>query len=591
MKDFPKIMLASALGFVLASIALSVISMFFFFITLGSAISSMGEEQFRLEDNSVLHLKLTGSIEERSPADDPFTSFMSDDATAVIGLDEIVAAIRKAKENDKIKGIYLDSRVFAASLPTLAEIRGELVDFKESGKFIYAYADTYSQSGYYLASVADKVTINPEGMLDIHGFASTPVFYKDALQKLGIEMQVFKVGTYKSAVEPFILNEMSDASREQVNSYLTDMWSFFGKQIADSRNMSMAEIDSLANVSTVFKDVNYLVNSGLVDTVVYETEMKNYLRAQLDLEKDAKIPSASVKDMMSVKRTVAKKSNNRIALLYAVGNITSGNGSQDIQDKFVVNEIEKLRKDESVKAVVFRVNSGGGSAYASEQIWKAINDLKAEKPVVVSMGDLAASGGYYISCNADKIFAQPTTITGSIGIFGLIPNVKGTTEKLGLDIDVVKTHEFGDFGNIARPMNDREKEMLQAYVDRGYDSFLSRCAEGRGIPKDTLAKYAEGRVWTGNQALKIGLVDELGNIDDAITSAAELASLGDDYLVYEYPKKRSIIEELFDNKKTDLAAKTLKQYLGDSYDVFMKVKNIKDGDVIQARMPYDVNIY
>lgn len=591
MKDFPKIMLASALGFVLASIALSVISMFFFFITLGSAISSMGEEQFRLEDNSVLHLKLTGSIEERSPADDPFTSFMSDDATAVIGLDEIVAAIRKAKENDKIKGIYLDSRVFAASLATLAEIRGELVDFKESGKFIYAYADTYSQSGYYLASVADKVTINPEGMLDIHGFASTPVFYKDALQKLGIEMQVFKVGTYKSAVEPFILNEMSDASREQVNSYLTDMWSFFGKQIADSRNMSMAEIDSLANVSTVFKDVNYLVNSGLVDTVVYETEMKNYLRAQLDLEKDAKIPSASVKDMMSVKRTVAKKSNNRIALLYAVGNITSGNGSQDIQDKFVVNEIEKLRKDESVKAVVFRVNSGGGSAYASEQIWKAINDLKAEKPVVVSMGDLAASGGYYISCNADKIFAQPTTITGSIGIFGLIPNVKGTTEKLGLDIDVVKTHEFGDFGNIARPMNDREKEMLQAYVDRGYDSFLSRCAEGRGIPKDTLAKYAEGRVWTGNQALKIGLVDELGNIDDAITSAAELASLGDDYLVYEYPKKRSIIEELFDTKKTDLAAKTLKQYLGDSYDVFMKVKNIKDGDVIQARMPYDVNIY
>ena len=587
MKDFPKIVLGSALGFIIASIFISIIFMLFFFITAGSLVKSVGEEQFVPANNSVLNLCLSGNIKERIPRT---TTFMPKDETAAMGLDDIIAAIRKAKNDHRIKGIYLNPRIFAASPATLAQIRQELTDFKESGKFIVAYADTYTQSGYYLASVADKIAVNPQGSLDIHGLASMPVFYKDALEKLGIEVQVFKVGTYKSAVEPFTLTEMSEANRQQTTSSLNDIWSFMRSDLANSRHLSIDEVDSVANQFPLLKETAYLINKNLVDTVLYETEMKNYLRTLLNIDKEDKIPSATVRDMKSVPPPIIKKSKNNIALLYAVGNIVSGNGSSDIQDKFMVNEIEKLRKDDNIKAVVFRVNSGGGSAYASEQIWKAITDLKKEKPVVVSMGDLAASGGYYISCNASKIVAQPTTITGSIGIFGLFPNMQGTMNKLGLNFDVAKTHKYGDFGNLSRPMNKDEKAMLQSYIDKGYDTFLSRCAEGRNIPKDTLAKYAEGRIWTGNQAKTIGLVDELGGIEKAIKIAADLANLDDDYVVYEYPRKRSLFEELFYRNKNDLALKTLKEYLGDSYDIFMTIKNLKEEDFIQARLPYVLNI-
>ena len=587
MKDFPKIVLGSALGFIIASIFISIIFMLFFFITAGSLVKSVGEEQFVPANNSVLNLCLSGNIKERMPRT---TTFMPKDETTAMGLDDIIAAIRKAKNDHRIKGIYLNPRIFSASPATLAQIRQELIDFKESGKFIVAYADTYTQSGYYLASVADKIAVNPQGSLDIHGLASMPVFYKDALEKLGIEVQVFKVGTYKSAVEPFTLTEMSEANRQQTTSSLNDIWSFMRSDLANSRHLSIDEVDSVANQFPLLKETAYLINKNLVDTVLYETEMKNYLRTLLNIDKEDKIPSATVRDMKSVPPPIIKKSKNNIALLYAVGNIVSGNGSSDIQDKFMVNEIEKLRKDDNIKEVVFRVNSGGGSAYASEQIWKAITDLKKEKPVVVSMGDLAASGGYYISCNASKIVAQPTTITGSIGIFGLFPNMQGTMNKLGLNFDVVKTHKYGDFGNLSRPMNKDEKAMLQSYIDKGYDTFLSRCAEGRNIPKDTLAKYAEGRIWTGNQAKTIGLVDELGGIEKAIKIAADLANLDDDYVVYEYPRKRSLFEELFYRNKNDLALKTLKEYLGDSYDIFMTIKNLKEEDFIQARLPYVLNI-
>jgi protease-4 len=590
MKDFFKIMLASALGFVIATILLSIISMIMFFSVASSMTAAFNNDQYVVQDNSILNLRLSGVIQERISVDDPFSDIMPRDRS-VMGLAEITSAIRKARNEDKIKGIYIDSRIFSASPATLSEIRQELLRFKESGKFIVAYADNYMQAGYYLASVADKVAINPQGSLDIHGLASIPMFFKEALQKMGIEVQVFKVGTYKSAVEPFTSTEMSPANREQVTSYLNDLWSFMARDMTESRKLRISELDSIVNQMPALKDADYLLQTKLVDTLLYETEMKNYVRSLLDLEEDAKIPAATIEEMNQVKPSVAqKKSDNQIALLYAFGDIVSGNGSTNIQDKFMVNEIEKLREDDKIKAVVFRVNSGGGSAYASEQIWKAITDLKKEKPVVVSMGDMAASGGYYISCNASKIIAQPTTITGSIGIFGMFPNFKGTSEKLGLDFDAVKTHRFSDFGNITRPMDDSEKSMLQAYIDRGYDTFLTRCAEGRNIPKDTLEKYAEGRVWTGNQALKIGLVDKLGNILTAIETAAELAELGEDYLVYEYPKKRTFIEEFLNRGKEDLAAKTLKEYLGESYNLFMTIKNMKDEDFIQARIPYDLNI-
>jgi protease-4 len=564
--------------------------MIMFFSVASSMTAAFNNDQYVVQDNSILNLRLSGVIQERISVDDPFSDIMPRDRS-VMGLAEITSAIRKARNEDKIKGIYIDSRIFSASPATLSEIRQELLRFKESGKFIVAYADNYMQAGYYLASVADKVAINPQGSLDIHGLASIPMFFKEALQKMGIEVQVFKVGTYKSAVEPFTSTEMSPANREQVTSYLNDLWSFMAKDMTESRKLKISDLDSIANQMPALKDADYLRDAKLIDTVLYETEMKNYVRSLLDLDVDAKIPAATVKEMNNAKPAVAqKKSDNHIALLYAFGDIVSGSGSTNIQDKFMVSEIEKLRKDDKIKAVVFRVNSGGGSAYASEQIWKAITDLKKEKPVVVSMGDMAASGGYYISCNASKIIAQPTTITGSIGIFGMFPNFKGTSEKLGLDFDAVKTHRFSDFGNITRPMDDTEKSMLQAYIDRGYDTFLTRCAEGRNIPKDTLEKYAEGRVWTGNQALKIGLVDKLGNILTAIETAAELAELGEDYLVYEYPKKRTFIEEFLNRGKEDLAAKTLKEYLGESYNLFMTIKNMKDEDFIQARIPYDLNI-
>lgn len=591
MRDFTKIMLASALGFIIANIVFSIIAFILFFGTMGSLFSSMSsKDTFVLKDNSVLNLRLQGTITERTPKDDPFLSLLNQSQTSVMGLNDITAAIRKAKDNEKIKGIYIDSRMFSASMATLAEIRQELINFKESGKFIVSYSDAYTQPGYYLASVADKVAINPEGMLDVHGLSSSPMFFKNALDKLGIKMQIFKVGTYKSAVEPFTQNEMSAANREQVSSYLNDAWSFLRNDIASARSLSPADIDSLANLMPALQKTDFLLSANLVDTLVYETDMKNYLRSLLDIDEDATIASATVGDMKSVRTKQIKKTDNTIALLYATGNITSGSGSSNIQDKYLVNEIEKLRKDDDIKAVVFRINSGGGSAYASEQIWKAIGDLKAEKPVIVSMGDVAASGGYYIACNADKIVAQPTTLTGSIGIFGMFPNLEGTTQKLGISTDVVKTNEFADFGNVTRPLNEGEKQLFQNMIDRGYDLFITRCAEGRNMPKDSLALYAEGRVWTGNQAKEIGLVDELGGIERAIEIAAEHANLGKSYVVFEYPRMRTPFEELLNPKKEELAAKTLKEYLGESYELFTLIKELKQQDYIQARLPFELNI-
>lgn len=589
MKDFFKIVLASALGFLIANIVFSIVSIIIFFGFIGSMVGDMGQSTFKLQNNSVLHLKLSGTINERIAEDDPFTTLLGSNVPSPMGLNDITNAIRKAKDNNSIKGIYIDSRMFAASTASLAEIKGELVRFKESGKFVVAYSDAYTQGGYYIASVADKIAVNPQGMLDLHGLAATPLFYKDALDKLGIEIQVFKVGTYKSAVEPFILTGMSDANREQVSSYLHNLWNTIGKEMAQSRNVSIDQFNTVVNELPMLRDADFLMQSKLVDTLLYEDEMKNYIRDLLDIDEDAKIPSAGVTDMKSVKPQNIKTSKNQIGLLYAVGEIVSGGGASNIQDKYLVNEIEKLRKNDDIKAVVLRVNSPGGSAYASEQIWKAITDLKAEKPVVVSMSDVAASGGYYIACNADRIVAQPTTITGSIGIFGMFPNMKKASEKLGLDVDVVKTHEYSDFGNFARAMNEGEKEILQSYVERGYDLFLTRCAEGRNIPKDTLALYAEGRVWTGHQAKEIGLVDELGDLKRAIEIAADLAEI-EEYLVYEFPKMRSFIEELLDSKKKDIAAETIKEYLGDHYQVLSLVKSIKEQDYIQARLPYNFNV-
>lgn len=545
-------------------------------------------DKYNLKDNTVLTLKLEGTLSERVEPNS-FLDLIGQNTDLEIGLDDILSSIKKAKENDNIKGIYINAGAFAASNASLKEIRDQLADFKESGKFIIAYADVYSQGCYYLSSVADKVIMNPQGNLDLHGLSSSPTFYKGLLDKIGIEMQIFKVGTFKSAVEPFMLDKMSDANREQVTAYINDIWSTITSEISDSRKISVDKINQLTDSLQTFKLANSSVTDGLVDTLMYETEVKEYLKDLLKVEKAKDVRMASIKDMTSVPFVKESNSKDVIAILYAEGSINNGSGKDGITDKRYVKEIEKLKDNDKVKAVVFRVNSPGGSAYASEQIWKAITDLKAKKPVVVSMGDYAASGGYYIACNASKIIAQPNTLTGSIGIFGMFPNVEGLTKKVGLSFDNVKTNKFADFGDAARPMRPEEKVILQQYIEHGYDLFLTRCSEGRNIPKDSLDHIAQGRVWTGSQALKIGLVDALGNIDTAIEEAAKLAKL-DDYSLQDYPKKVDFLESLLSDQKEEFATKAMKEYLGKDYELFKTIKEIKEQDFVQARMPYDISI-
>lgn len=583
MKGFLKSLLASIVG---CSIVIGIF--IFIFILIITAMSFGSSDKYNLKDNTVLTLKLEGTLSERVEPNS-FLDLIGQNTDLEIGLDDILSSIKKAKENDNIKGIYINAGAFAASNASLKEIRDQLADFKESGKFIIAYADVYSQGCYYLSSVADKVIMNPQGNLDLHGLSSSPTFYKGLLDKIGIEMQIFKVGTFKSAVEPFMLDKMSDANREQVTAYINDIWSTITSEISDSRKISVDKINQLTDSLQTFKLANASVTDGLVDTLMYETEVKEYLKDLLKVEKAKDVRMASIKDMTSVSFVKESNSKDVIAILYAEGSINNGSGKDGITDKRYVKEIEKLKDNDKVKAVVFRVNSPGGSAYASEQIWKAITDLKAKKPVVVSMGDYAASGGYYIACNASKIIAQPNTLTGSIGIFGMFPNFEGLTKKVGLSFDNVKTNKFADFGDATRPMRPEEKVILQQYIEHGYDLFLTRCSEGRNIPKDSLDHIAQGRVWTGNQALKIGLVDALGNIDTAIEEAAKLAKL-DDYSLQDYPKKVDFLESLLSNQKEEFATKAMKEYLGKDYELFKTIKEIKEQDFVQARMPYDISI-
>lgn len=583
MKEFFKSLLASILG---CSIVLGICFLIFFIVL--AAMSA--KESYTLKDNTVLTLKLEGILSERIEEENPLLAMLNQNSEPQIGLDDIISSIKKAKENDKIKGIYINAGAFSASSASLKEMRDQLVDFKESGKFIVAYSDVYTQGCYYLSSVADKLIMNPEGHLDLHGLSASPMFYKGLLDKIGIEMQIFKVGTFKSAVEPFMLDKMSDANREQVSSYIGDMWSTITSEISASRNISVEKLNVITDSLALFKKSEVCVQDGLVDTLMYETGVREYLKTLLTgVEKAKDVRLASVKDMTTVPFENKSKSKDIIAILYAEGSITDGSGTDGITSKRFVKELEKLKDNDKVKAVVFRVNSPGGSAYASEQIWKAVTDLKEKKPVVVSMGDYAASGGYYISCNASKIIAQPNTLTGSIGIFGMFPNVEGLTKKVGLTFDNVKTNAHADFGDLTRPMRDDEKAILQNYIERGYDLFLTRCSDGRGIDKNSLDSIAQGRVWTGNQALKIGLVDELGGIDKAIEEAAKLANL-EDYSLNSFPKKRDFFESFLSDQKEELTTRAMKEYLGSDYQLFKTIKEIKEQDFIQARMPYDINI-
>ena len=591
MKDFLKFTLATVTGIILSSIVLFIIGM----VTLFGIMAASDTETI-VKKNSVMILDLNGTLVERTQ-EDPLgiLSQLFNDDSNTYGLDDILSSIKKAKENEDIKGIYLQANSLGTSYASLQEIRNALLDFKESGKFVIAYADSYTQGLYYLSSAADKVLLNPKGMIEWRGIASTPLFYKDLLQKIGVEMQVFKVGTYKSAVEPFTATEMSPANREQVTTFISSIWSQVTEGVSASRNIPVDSLKAYADRMLMFYPAEESVRCGLADTLVYRNDVRDYLKRLVDIDEDDNLSLLALGDMINVRKNVPKdKSGNIIAVYYASGEITDYPGSatseEGIVGSKVIRDLRKLKDNDDVKAVVLRVNSPGGSAFASEQIWYAVKELKTKKPVIVSMGDYAASGGYYISCGADTIVAEPTTLTGSIGIFGMVPNVKELTDKIGLSYDVVKTNKYTDFGNIMRPFSEGEKALLQMMVAEGYDTFITRCAEGRHTTKEAIEKIAEGRVWTGEAAKELGLVDELGGIDKALDIAIAKARVGG-YTIVSYPEKKDVLSSLLDTKPTNyVESQLLKSKLGEYYRQFGLLTNLKEQSMIQARVPFELNI-
>ena len=584
MKDFLKFTLATVTGIILSSIVLFIIGM----VTLFGIVSTSDTETV-VKKNSVMMLDLNGTLVERTQ-ESPLgilSELFSDDSNTY-GLDDILSSVKKAKENENIKGIYLQASMLGTSYASLQEIRNALLDFKESGKFIIAYGDSYTQGLYYLSSVADKVLLNPKGMIEWRGIASAPLFYKDLLQKLGIEMQIFKVGTYKSAVEPFTSTEMSPANREQVTAFIHSIWGQVTEGVSASRSLPVDSLNAYADRMLMFYPAEESVQCGLADTLIYRNDVRNYLKQWVDLKEDDRLPVLGLNDMINVKKNMPKdKSGNIVAVYYASGEITDYSGSSASEEGIVgtkvIRDLRKLKDNDDVKAVVLRVNSPGGSAFASEQIWHAVKELKTKKPVIVSMG-------YYISCVADTIVAEPTTLTGSIGIFGMMPNAKELSEKIGLTYDVVKTNKFADFGNIMRPFNEDEKTLMQMMITQGYDTFVSRCAEGRNMTKEAIEKVAEGRVWTGEAAKELGLVDELGGIDTALEIAVKKAGI-EGYTVVSYPAKQDFLSSLLDTKPTNyVEAQILKSKLGEYYQQFGMLKNLTERSMIQARIPFELNI-
>ena len=586
MKDFIKFTFASVLGVVLAGIIFTILGI----VTMVGMVASSDTETI-VEENSIFVLDLEGTLSERVQ-DNPFQAMMGEEYQAY-GLDDILTSIQKAKDNENIKGIYLQIGNFiVSSFASLEEIRHALTDFKESGKFIVAYADQYAQEMYYLASIADKVIVNPQGSIGWHGLASQPIFFKDLLKKVGIEMQIFKVGTYKSAVEPFIATEMSDANREQVTAFLSSIWGRLLEDVSASRNIPVETLNKYADEMMDLQPAETYLANGLADTLMYKDGVLDYLREISGRESDESLRTVSLEDMKNVKRNVPlDKSGNIIAVYYAFGGIDDTTSPEEgIDSEKVIKDLRKLREDETVKAVVFRVNSPGGSAYGSEQIWREVVLLKEKKPVIVSMGDYAASGGYYISCAADYIVADPTTLTGSIGIFGLFPNMEELlTDKLGLDFDIVKTNKFADMGTLARPFNSNERAAMQNYINNGYKLFVKRCADGRGMSVEAIEKIAEGRVWTGATAKELGLVDELGGLDKAIEIAAQKAEV-EAYSLLTYPAMDDFFSTLIDTGKEHYIEGKLVETLGDAYPSIKFIQNVKDMDRIQARMPFDLCI-
>lgn len=589
MKEFIKNVGATVVGIFVFTILVGAIGM----MSLVGMVAS-GSSAKDVADNTVFVINLEGQLQERS-VDNPFSQYLGG-AASTIGLDDLLDGIKKAKENDKIKGIYIEAGAFAPdSYASLQAVRKALVDFKKSGKWIVAYGDIYTQATYYVASVADKVYLNPSGQIDWHGLASQTMFLKDALAKFGVRMQVVKVGAYKSATEMFTGDKMSDANREQVTAFLGGIWQNVCQDVAKSRKVSVGQLNQYADNFITFAEPKSYVGMKLVDGLLYHDQLKDEVKKLMKLGKDDDISTIGLAGIMNVPG--GKEEGDEIAVYYAYGDIVDGASGALSQSESVIDgtkvskDLENLADDDDVKAVVVRINSGGGSAYASEQIWRAIQLVKAKKPVVVSMGGMAASGGYYMSCSANWIVAEPTTLTGSIGIFGMFPDMSGlVTQKLGVKFDEVKTNKNSAFGTMARPFSEEEMAYLSSYISRGYSLFRQRVADGRHMSVDAVEKVAQGHVWVGQDALKIKLVDQLGGLDDAVAKAAKLAKL-DEYYTASYPGKVDWLDQFTSAMSSgSYIDNQMRAAMGEYYSTFMLLKDINKQSAIQARIPYMVNI-
>lgn len=588
MKDFFKNVFATFVGiflFVLVTLLLGFVCIF------GMVLSS--ESTTEIENNSVLVINLSGPLSERSDKN-VMAEFIGNVASGV-SLEDVLSGIEKAKTNKNIKGIYIEAGAFAPnSYASLQEIREALIDFKKSHKWIVAYGDSYTQSAYYLASVANDVYLNPQGMLDWHGLSSQRIYLKDMLAKFGVKMQVSKVGTYKSATEMFTEEKMSDADRQQTSTYLNGIWKYLLKGVSESRNIPIAKLNEYADSVITFANPTSYLKMKLIGKLLYTDQVRNEVKKRLGINSDDEIHQISLTDLKAVEPA---KGGSEVAVYYAYGDIVDSPVSNtsfnqhSIVGKDVCNDLKELMDDDDVKAVVIRVNSGGGSAFASEQMWHQIMELKKVKPVVVSMGGYAASGGYYMSVPANWIVAEPTTITGSIGIFGMFPDFSGlASEKLGIKFDEVKTNKNGTFGSTMRPLTPDEMRMLQVYIDRGYTTFKNRVAQGRNLTMAQVEAIAQGHVYTGEDALKIKLVDELGGLDKAVKKAAQLAKI-DNYYKVSYPSPVNWFDQIFgENVQDNYLNEQLYTSLGIFYQPFSILRTINQKSAIQARLPYIINI-
>jgi protease IV len=579
------------LGNVLAVIVgLLIFSITSFFLLAGLiAVISSSEEEIKIKENTVLVMNLDGRVlVERSSEDDPdFSSLSFFGGVPTVGLTSLKNAIKSAKENENIKGIFLKGGTFIAGQAGIKELRDELKSFKDSGKFIVSYGEIYTENGYYLSSIADEIYINPSGLIEFNGLSSETLFFKGLFEKLEIEPQVFRVGDFKSAVEPFLLDKMSDENRLQTQSFLNDLNEFYLTEISESRGIDFETISDI-NSNMLVRKLKDATELNIVDGIWYEDQVIDLMKQKLGLEKEDKINTINISRTNKALKSKKKYSGNRIAVIVAEGEIMSGNSDGLISSEKFKEEIKKAKNDKNVKAIVLRVNSPGGSALASEVIWRELEQARKEKPVIASMGEVAASGGYYIAAASDSIIAQPNTITGSIGIFALWFNAQGLlNNKLGITTDVVKTGQLSDFLSPTRKVSELERSIFQGQVEEGYDIFLDRVAEGRNMTKEEVMKVASGRVWTGNQALENGLVDILGGLEDAIEIAAVKAGISDDYRVVYYPEIKPWFERFMNQFSNEVQTYYQRQKFGNLYPVYQQIESIKKYEGLMLRIPYD----